>query len=59
MLKSKQVCSMIGGVTLMTLHRRMNDPDLDFPKPKKMAGMNYWLQSEIERWIAKQMAAAE
>ena len=39
-----------------TVHRRLNDPNFDFPRPIKICGRNYWRRSVIENWIERQTA---
>jgi predicted DNA-binding transcriptional regulator AlpA len=38
----------LGGVSLMTLYRWTNDPDVNFPLPIKMNGRNYRSRRELE-----------
>jgi len=40
----------LGGVSLMTLYRWSNDPNIDFPPPIKMNGRNYRSRRKIERF---------
>ena len=41
------------GVTSMTLHRWINDPELGFPPPIFFGRFRYWKLSELAAWEAK------
>jgi predicted DNA-binding transcriptional regulator AlpA len=48
------------GVTDMSLHRWLNDPDLNFPKPAMVVrGRRYWLESELIAWERSQLPGGE
>ena len=38
------------GVTSMTLHRWLNDPDTEFPKPIYIGRFRYWRLDTLETW---------
>ncbi len=42
----------------VTLWRRVRHPDLNFPKPIKISGRNYFRGDEIDAWIEAQAEAA-
>jgi predicted DNA-binding transcriptional regulator AlpA len=46
----------LGGISDVTLWRRINDPDLDFPQPIYIQGRRYWRAEEVEAWIEAQAA---
>jgi hypothetical protein len=52
------VCKMMGGRSMMWLHRRLNDPDpkrrLD--KPFVIANRRYWTRGYMRRWRDAQLA---
>jgi len=41
------------GVTSVSLHRWLKNPDMDFPKPIYIGRFRYWKISEIEAWEQK------
>lgn len=45
------VRALCGGVSDMSLHRWLNDPDLNFPKPIYIARRRYWREAEIIEWL--------
>ena len=53
------VSNKFDGKCRQTIHRWVNDPQLNFPKPRLIRGRNYWLESEIDQWITERMKAAE
>lgn len=49
-LSANAVCARYDGKSKMTLYRWCKDPDLNFPKPVKIRGQNYWLVSELDAY---------
>lgn len=48
----------LGGVSDMTIHRWLNDPALDFPKPIYIARRRYWREADVLAWLdAREVAA--
>jgi len=45
------VQEMCGGVSAMTLHRWLNNRDLDFPKPQYIGRRRYWREADIIAWL--------
>lgn len=45
------VLALCGGVSRMTLHRWLNNPDLNFPRPAYVNNRRYWRRSEIVAWL--------
>lgn len=49
------------GVTSMTLHRWLKDPNNNFPKPTYLGRFRYWRLADLEAWerdrSAKNLAA--
>ncbi|MEI4232215.1 helix-turn-helix transcriptional regulator [Roseovarius sp. D22-M7] len=45
------VLEMCGGISAMTLHRWLNNPDLDFPKPQYIGRRRYWREADIIAWL--------
>ena len=37
-------------ISKMSLHRRLKDPDLNFPKPIDIRGRHYWRLGELRAW---------
>lgn len=56
---AKQVCQKIGGVSDVTLWRRINNPVLNFPQPIKILGRLYFQAAEIDAWITEQARKAQ
>jgi predicted DNA-binding transcriptional regulator AlpA len=46
------------GVTAMTLHRWIADPDLGFPKPFYLGRFRFWRIAELEAWEANRPRAS-
>jgi len=38
----------------MTIHRWLNDPELNFPRPTYFGRYRYWRIDELERWEVEQ-----
>ena len=38
------------GVTSMTLHRWLKDPNNSFPKPTYLGRLRYWRLADLEAW---------
>ncbi len=56
-LQARQVQDRYG-VSDMTLHRWLRQPELAFPKPLKINRRNYWSLHELEAWERKRAAAS-
>ena len=41
------VQELCGNVSAMTLHRWLNNPDLDFPRPIYIGRRRYWREADI------------
>ena len=52
---ARQVRIQLGNIAEVTLWRRVNDLTLSFPHPHKILGRNYWLASDIDAWIERQI----
>lgn len=53
------VQQMCGNVSAMTLHRWLNNPDLDFPKPQYIGRRRYWREADLIAWLeARETSAA-
>jgi predicted DNA-binding transcriptional regulator AlpA len=50
---NKTAASIYAGFSLMTLHRLMNDPDQDFPRPSKVLSKESLSFDEIDEWFRK------
>lgn len=48
---ARAVSDLCGGVTMMTLHRWLNDPSKDFPRPVYIGARRYWREAEIIAWL--------
>ena len=59
-IPARTVCDMCGGVSDMTLHRWLKDPEKEFPRPIYIGKRRYWREAEIIAWLdaqAEQSAA--
>ena len=54
---SSETRRQLGDISSVTLWRRVNDRALDFPKPIKIAGRNYFVPPEIVAWLKRQAGA--
>lgn len=54
---SRTVKRLMGGCSTATLYRRLADPKLGMPKPKKIGGTNLWNAIDFDRWLAVRLAA--
>lgn len=52
------VRSLCGAITDMTLHRWLNNPELNFPRPIYIGRRRYWRESEIIEWLESRSEAA-
>ena len=55
---ARDVRRQVGGISEVTLWRRVRDPNLNFPKPVKISGRLYFRGDQIDAWISEQMEAA-
>ena len=53
----RDLAGMLGGISLMTLWRREQEPD--FPRKMRIGGGVFWRLSEMMAWIDKQAAQAD
>lgn len=53
LLTSRQVQTRFGSVSIMSLWRWMHNPAVDFPRPKKINGRNYWRLGDLRAWQAE------
>ncbi|WP_284466363.1 helix-turn-helix transcriptional regulator [Diaphorobacter nitroreducens] len=42
-----------------TLLRWLKEPEIGFPQPVKLGGINYWIDEQIEAWMQTQAEAAQ
>ena len=55
---AKQVRAQLGGISDVTLWRRINNSNLEFPQPVRILRRLYFRADEIDAWIAAQTEAA-
>lgn len=55
LLSAREVRKRIGGVSNMTLWRRLGDESLGFPKPSLVRGRRYWVERELNKWLEQQL----
>ena len=53
-IAARTVCDMCGGVSDMTLHRWLKDPDKESPRPIYIGKRRYWREAEIIAWLDAQ-----
>ena len=54
LLTSRQTRARCGGVSTMCIWRWMRDERVQFPRPVKINGRNYWRLGDLRRWQAEQ-----
>lgn len=54
LMRSRELRSMLGGVSSTWIERRLND-DETFPRPCKIRGQNFWRRSEVLNWVNEQI----
>lgn len=59
LVTANAVRELFGGVSDMTLWRRLADPELNFPKPLYIGRRRYWRESELVEWLEAQRTKAE
>lgn len=52
------VQNMCGDVSAMTLHRWLNNPELNFPKPTYIGRRRYWREADVIAWLEAREVAA-
>jgi predicted DNA-binding transcriptional regulator AlpA len=53
LLAAQQVCSRLGGISLMTLWRWLSSDVVRFPQPTvRINNRRYWSASSIRRWLS-------
>ena len=57
-IQSGTVQAMCGNISAMTLHRWLNRPELDFPKPQYIGRRRYWREADIIAWLESREVAA-
>ena len=55
---AKQVRAQLGGISEVTLWRRINNLEMDFPQPVRILGRLYFRADLIDVWIKAQAEAA-
>lgn len=53
-IQAKPVRDLLGGVSDMWLHRRLNNPESDFPQPIKIGSRRFWREREVLAWLDAQ-----
>ena len=52
------VRQLFGGISDMTLHRWLRDPNLNFPRPLVINHRRYWKRGAIDEWLAARETGA-
>jgi predicted DNA-binding transcriptional regulator AlpA len=55
LLADSEVCNRIG-ITTMTLHRWLNDPEVHFPRPIQVKRLRLWPEPEVAAWLNEKRA---
>lgn len=53
-----EVRSLCGGISAMTVHRWLNSPTLEFPKPIYIGPRRYWKEADILAWLESRQEVA-
>lgn len=53
-IPARIVCDICGGVSDMTLHRWLKDPEKAFPRPIYIGKRRYWREVDIITWLDAQ-----
>lgn len=57
LLGAQQVCSRLGGISLMTLWRWLGSDLVQFPQPTlRINNRRYWSAESIRRWLSDRRA---
>ncbi|MDM8167016.1 AlpA family phage regulatory protein [Roseovarius sp.] len=56
-IPASTVQQLCGGISSMTLHRWLHNPDLDFPRPIYIGNRRYWRETEIIEWLESREVA--
>ena len=51
LINSQDLREMFGGVSKMTVHRWLKDPQLNFPKPIFISRRRFWREAELIEYI--------
>lgn len=57
-ITARTVCDLCGGVSDMTLHRWLKDPEKDFPRPVYIGNRRYWREADVVAWLEARGDAA-
>lgn len=52
------VQQMCGDISAMTLHRWLNKPELNFPRPIYIGRRRYWREADVIEWLDSQNSEA-
>lgn len=56
----EQECAQVVGVSAVTLRNIRRDPELKFPKPRKIyGGLFGWLSTDVESWLSSRPVAED
>jgi len=51
LISAAAVRRLCGGISDMALWRRLNRPDLNFPRPRYVGSRRYWVEREVMEWL--------
>jgi predicted DNA-binding transcriptional regulator AlpA len=51
LISAATVRQLCGGISDMALWRRLNRPDLNFPRPRYVGKRRYWVEHEVIDWV--------
>lgn len=52
LISAAAVRQLCGGISDMALWRRLNRPELNFPRPRYVGKRRYWVEDEVMDWLS-------
>ena len=53
-IPANAVQKLCGDISAMTLHRWLNNTELDFPRPMYIGPRRYWREADVIDWLESQ-----
>lgn len=51
LITTSVVRKLCGGISETSLSRRLNRPELKFPRPRYVGARRYWVEAEVTAWL--------
>jgi predicted DNA-binding transcriptional regulator AlpA len=51
LINTNLVRKLCGGISETSLWRRLNRPELKFPRPRYVGARRYWVEAEVTAWL--------